>query len=112
MVLAKGKIELGTAAAIKHADHLRLIRQATPGNKGWIDDSVQLKLTRGLTYTGNIDPFIANLVIDCDAPPLGALLMKLAQDMGGADPAAIAGPLAGIVRGLVTKGFLLPGHLA
>jgi hypothetical protein len=64
MVLAKGKIELGTGAAIKHADQLRLIRQATPGNKGWIDDSVQLKLTRGLTYTGNIDPFIANLVID------------------------------------------------
>jgi hypothetical protein len=37
--------------------------------------------------------------------------MKLAQDMGGADPAAIAGPLAGIVRGLVTKASFCPDIL-
>jgi Methyltransferase small domain len=94
---------------LRRSDHLNLLRRARPEDGGWAEESIQLTLTRGLAYTADIDHYVANLVIGCNGDrPLRELLAEMADAMGGVDPAAIAGALAQVVRGLLTRGFLMP----
>lgn len=89
--------------------NVRLNRQARPGEQAWLDESLQLQHAKGLAYIGNIDPYVANLIIGCNGHrPLKNLMADMAQAMGEDDSGKIAEPLIGVVRGLVSRGFLLP----
>ncbi|MDX9787844.1 MAG: class I SAM-dependent methyltransferase [Desulfobacterales bacterium] len=94
------------------APHVRLVREAVPGETGWTDESFQLQLTQGLAYKGNVDPFVANLVVGCNGKqPLKTLLAQMATQLGVDAPEKIAEPVSGVVRELVARGFLLPGPI-
>ncbi len=86
---------------------VRLERQSVPSTEGWAEQVVQLHLTRGLAYSGRIDPFVANLVIGCDGQRrLSDLVADMAASLG-ADPVSIASTCCGVVRGLIERGFLV-----
>ncbi len=90
---------------------VRLERQSTPSPEGWVEVSALLHLEKGLTYTGNADPYIANLIIGCHGQrPLGDLLADMAVSLG-AEPVNIQKTFCGIVRRLIERGFLLPLHI-
>lgn len=91
--------------------NLCMDRQLVPSNQGWKETATQLKLTRGLAYVGNIDPYVANMIICCDGQrPLRDLLSEMARSMGH-DPENIAPTFYKVVRGLIERGFLLPTWL-
>ena len=75
---------------------------------GWGVRSAQLTLTRGLVYSGRVDPALMRLVLGCDGKrSLGELLDEVvpARDRGAADtiPRFLAA-----VRQLIALGFLWP----
>jgi hypothetical protein len=87
---------------------VRLERQSKPTSEGWLDESVRLRLAKGLSYSGNIDRYIANMLISCDGQRrLGDLMNEMANALQ-AEPEKIKASFCGIVRNLVERGFLLP----
>ncbi len=91
---------------------VRLERHSSPSAEGWVDETVRLHLKQGLAYTGNIDPFVATMVIGCDGKQrLSDLLAHMAHSLGN-DPASITPAFCNVVRGLIERGFLLPAHFA
>jgi hypothetical protein len=96
------------ATPLRVSPDLRLERHSMPTDQGWADETMQLRLARGLVYTGNIDPYVANMAIGCNGQkPLRDLLADMAHALEK-DPADIAPPFCNVVRGLVERGFLLP----
>lgn len=96
---------------LRFSPDVRLERQCVPSPEGWVEQVVQLHLTRGPAYSGNIDSFVANLVIGCDGRRrLSDLVADMATSLG-ADVADIRSTCCGVVRRLVERGFLLPAHL-
>jgi hypothetical protein len=86
----------------------RLERQSKPSSEGWLDESVRLRLATGLTYSGNIDHFVANMLIKCNGQrKLGDLMNDMAQALQ-TDAEKIRASFCSIVRHLVERGFLLP----
>jgi SAM-dependent methyltransferase len=89
---------------------VRLRRQSEPSPEGWVDVSTEIHLTRGLAYSGSIDPYVANLTVGCDGRrPLRELLAEMAASLGKSE-AEIASAFCVVVRGLIERGFLLPEH--
>ncbi|MEW6600234.1 MAG: methyltransferase [Nitrospirota bacterium] len=89
---------------------VRLDRRARPSSDGWADESCRLVMTRGFSYSGNIDPFIANMLVKCDGNRLlGELMDEMAVSLG-TDADKMKESFCGIARNLVEKGFLLPNH--
>ncbi len=88
-----------------------LDRQSTPSYEGWVEKSAQLHLAKGLAYTGNVDSYVANLVIRCNGKrPLKDLLAEMSASLG-VDPVNITPAFCGIMRRLAEQGFLVPAHL-
>ena len=99
-------------ASFHFSSEVLLDRQSAPSYEGWVEKSVQLHLTKGLAYTGNIDSYVANLVIKCNGKrPLKELLAEMSVSLG-VDPVNITSAFCGIMRRLIEQGFLLPPHLA
>jgi SAM-dependent methyltransferase len=91
--------------------NVRLERHSVPSAQGWVEEVTRVHLTRGLAYSGNIDPFVANLIIGCNGQQrLGKLLADMESSLG-VDPANITSTFCGVVRQLIDRGFLLPAHL-
>ena len=89
---------------------VRLERQSTPSVDGWLEDVTRIHLTKGFVYSGNIDPFVANLIVGCNGnQKLKDLLDKMAVALG-AKASDITPAFCSIVRGLIEKGYLLPEH--
>lgn len=85
-----------------------LERQSVPSADGWIDDITRIRLTRGFAYSGDIDTFVANLVVACNGERrLGDLVDEMAVSLD-TEPAKIKSTFCGIVRSLIERGFLLP----
>ncbi|RJR20274.1 MAG: methyltransferase domain-containing protein [Nitrospiraceae bacterium] len=86
----------------------RLERRSKPTPEGWLDESVRISLAKGLSYSGNIDHYIANMLINCDGRrKISELMNEMAQSLQ-AEPEKIKGSFCSIVRHLVQQGFLLP----
>lgn len=89
---------------------VRLERHSTPSPAGWVEVRDLLHLEKGLTYTGEVDPYMANLIIGCNGQrPLGDLLADMAASLG-VEAVTIQEAFCGIVRRLIERGFLLPLH--
>ncbi len=87
---------------------VRLERQSAPSAEGWADETIRLRLKRGLAYEGNIDSSMANVIVRCDGNrPLKDLLKEMAGSLG-ADISNITSAFCDLVRKLVERGFLLP----
>jgi SAM-dependent methyltransferase len=74
----------------------------------WQVVSSQLRLASGLAYTGNIDPYVASLVLRCDGQRpvrelLGDLAASLGRDLDGMAPTCLE-----VTRRLLEHGFLWP----
>lgn len=88
--------------------HIRLERHFVPADEGWLESAQSIHLTQGLAYSGNIDPYVVNLIMRCNGRQrLKDLLSDMAASLGK-DPAAIAPSFCDLVRGLIERGFLLP----
>lgn len=95
-------------ARFRISPEARLERQSRPSSEGWLDESVRLCLAKGLTYSGNIDHYVANLLIKCDGQnKLGDLMNEMAHALQ-AGPEKIKSSFCSIVRHLVERGFLFP----
>jgi methylase of polypeptide subunit release factors len=95
-------------ASFQVSPSVRLDRTSAPGDGDWVDETFRLRLSEGFQFTGNADPFIAHLVVRCDGK---TALETLVTEMAGQidEPVEkISGPICGIVREMVAKGFLLP----
>ncbi len=89
---------------------VRLERQSVPSAEGWVDAVADLHLTRGLAYSGRIDPYVANLVVACNGQRiLRDLLANMATSLK-VDTGSITSTFCNVVRGLIERGFLLPAH--
>jgi SAM-dependent methyltransferase len=97
-------------ARLKVSPDLCLQQQFKPLSEGWAVTASELRLERGLSYSGTIDPYMARLVADCDGKrPLRSLMEELASS-AGQDLAAITPACLEVVRRLVARGFLLPAE--
>ena len=89
----------------------RLRQQFEPGEEGWRLTETELRMARGLAYTGGADPVVAQLIGQCDGQrPLGTLLSDLAASLDQ-DASVLASACIGVVRRLVERGFLIPPTL-
>ena len=89
-------------------DALRLHREFAPSKDGWHETESRIQLTRGLAYSGNIDPYVAEFLIKCDGKrPIKDLLTEMAGAMNVSYETIEPG-LIELVRRLVEKGFLIP----
>lgn len=96
---------------LRISPHVHLELKFEPSSEKWAEISAQMRLTRGLPYVGNIDPYVANLLIGCNGQQkLGDLLVKMATSLE-LDPGNIATALCDVVRRLIERGFLLPPTL-
>lgn len=87
---------------------IRLERLSRPSKNGWMDESIRLRMIEGMEWTATIDPFVADMIANCDGRrPLGLLLEKMAQAIDKS-PSDIASAFIRIAKGLVEKGFLIP----
>lgn len=90
---------------------LRLERFSRPSGNGWIDASIRLKMIKGFEWAADIDPFVADMIGNCDGKrPLGLLLEQMARSLEKS-PSDIAPVFFKVVRGLIEKGFLIPPHM-
>lgn len=86
----------------------RLERQCVPDADGWKDEALRLHLVRGFAYSGNMDPFMANVIAGCNGQrSLGNLLNEMACSLG-THAANIAPDFCNIIRSLIERGFLGP----
>jgi len=102
------KVEDLLNARMRFSPDVRLERQSTPSVDGWMEEVTRIHLTKGFAYSGNIDPFIANLIVGCDGKhSLRELLGKMSDSLG-ANPRDITPAFCKIARELIEKGYLLP----
>lgn len=87
---------------------VRLEQRLEPSADGWTMIEARLELARGLAYSGNVDPYMANLLTRCDGKrPLRDLLSELAASLDE-DADKISAGFLEVVRRLIQRGFLLP----
>ena len=68
----------------------------------------ELQFSRGLAYSGKVDPYMVGLLGRCDGQHrLGALLGELSASLDE-DVLEVAEAVCPVVRRLVERGFLLP----
>ena len=87
---------------------LRLQQQCEWAEGGWRIQSAQVRLERGLRYSGNVDRNALALLARCDGQrTLGQVVAELAASVG-AEVERIAPQSVALVRQLVERGYLLP----
>lgn len=95
---------------LRHSPDIRLEQQYEPADHGWKATTSVISLAQGFAYTGNSDPFIANLLISCDGhTPLKERIPGLADSLG-VDAAQLTPTLCPLIRKLIEQGFILPGN--
>jgi SAM-dependent methyltransferase len=79
--------------------------------KGWVERTPRLRLSKGIAHEGDIDPIVAAVITRCDGEaPLLRILQEVAQRFS-IDPAVLAPPTCQVVRTLVERGFLWPATI-
>jgi methylase of polypeptide subunit release factors len=87
----------------------RLEQHFRPSEGAWAVAESELKLQRGLAYSGRVDPYFACVLAQFDGRrALGELAADLAA-MIQEDPAKTTAACLELVRRLIERGFLLPG---
>lgn len=87
---------------------VRLVQQKMPSSHEWVGEVDELHLARGLSFRGEIDPFMEQLLIQCDGT---RTLEDLAGEMAASLNAGrerVFPTVCEMVRHLVARGFLLP----
>ncbi len=88
----------------------RLEQHYEPAEGTWCLAESELRLQRGLAFSGRVDPLAVRLIGQCDGRrPLRDLIAELAAAIQE-DPARIAPPCLQVMRQLIERGFLLPGR--
>ena len=86
----------------------RLEQHFRPSEGAWAVAESELRLQRGLAYSGRVDPYFACVLAQFDGRrPLGELAADLAA-MIQEDPAKMRPACLEMVRRLIERGFLLP----
>jgi len=97
---------LETALCLAPSVRMRQEFQATDG--GWSAQSIELRRAQGMTWTANVDPYVAGLAARCDGQrPLRSLIAELSEATGQSVD-ALTPPVLEVVRALVDGGFLAP----
>ena len=97
-------------AQLSVAPQVRWEQHCEPAEQGWQVITSHVRLARGLTYSGDIDPYVANLVARCNGQrPLHALLADVAATLDSPIERIVPVCLEA-VRRLIAYGFLLPAH--
>ncbi|MBM4037674.1 MAG: class I SAM-dependent methyltransferase [Planctomycetes bacterium] len=100
------------AQRLRLSPDARLHQTFVPADGGWQLAASEIRLDRGLTYAGDVDPYISAILGQCDGQRLLAEALRgLAASLGEDDARAIPAAL-GIIRRLIERGFLLPPDLA
>jgi hypothetical protein len=85
-----------------------LERQYAPSAEGWQHMSSELKLGKGLGYSGKVDRYVEELLIACNGHTrLGDIITDMAT-VHNLDKERISPPFCDLVRRLIERGFLLP----
>jgi hypothetical protein len=96
------------AATVVRNPHLVWEQQVKPAGAGWAMNASQLRLTRGLAFTGQADSTAVGLADRCTGTrPLHAILTEMSLEAGTAGPEVFLS----LVRGMIEQGFLLPPEL-
>jgi SAM-dependent methyltransferase len=100
--------EVFLAQRFRVSPDARLLHRLAPATEGWRLEASELRLARGLAYTGAADPYVAQLLARCNGEhALGELVQGIAADLG-VDPQQTVAACLDVVRRLVKLGFLLP----
>ena len=92
---------------LRHSPDIRLEQRFKPSERGWKATESYIYLSKGLAYKGNSDPYIANLMINCDGQkPLKDLIKHMAISLGVSTD-KIAPTACQLIRKLIEQGFLL-----
>jgi hypothetical protein len=87
---------------------VRLQQEFEPCSEGWRATQSELRLVRGLAYSGNVDPFVAQLISRCNGEHrLAELVNELASSLDE-EPDRVGPVCRDVVRRLIERGFLLP----
>jgi hypothetical protein len=71
-------------------------------------EEAEVELRGGLAFRGTVDAYGVHLLRQCDGRrPLREVVTELAR-LGGVDVDALAATVTGVVRRLISFGFLLP----
>ena len=93
---------------LRVAPEVRLHQGFEPSPEGWSVIESELQLARGLAYSGNVDPYMARLIVRCNGRHrLGDLIGQLAGWLDKS-PAEVTPTCLEVVRRLIERGFLLP----
>jgi hypothetical protein len=85
-----------------------LVRRHVPSLEGWQEDGLTLSLNRGFAYSGEVDQYVADILIACDGQNrLEQVIDKIAA-LPGIDPGKLKPTFCTVVRRLIEHGFLLP----
>ena len=96
-------------SAIKLAPGVRLTQESVQDGDHWRVAASHLRRTEGFEYAGGIDAQGAALLARCDGrTPLRDLVVGLPVDPD-IDRADVARGVAGIIRELMERGFVVPG---
>ena len=91
---------------------VHLLRRSDWSDGAWQDEACQLRFHHEMEYVANVDRYVSNLVAQCNGErPLRRLIEEMAGQTGLAADRLTPAILA-LVRGLIERGFLLPGHNA
>jgi hypothetical protein len=96
------------ASRLAASPDAELQQRSSTGPNGWSVDRQELRLVRGLRFSGTVDWTTANIVAACDGTrTVGELFGDLAAKLG-VERSVIATEGCPIVRRLIQQGFLLP----
>ncbi|MGE5238265.1 MAG: methyltransferase [Chloroflexota bacterium] len=99
------------AMPLQASPDIVLERQYAPSPEGWQELETVVSFRKGLVYSGKIDRFVADLLTSCDGRrPVGDILSAMASSRD-IDKDALISESCRIVRQLIERGFLLPGHV-
>ena len=87
---------------------LRIAQEKGPSPEGWVIESLDVYLRKGLFQKGKIDPYVERLLMQCDETrPLHDLVGDMASRMG-VEAADIEPAVNALVRDFVGRRFLVP----
>jgi methylase of polypeptide subunit release factors len=88
---------------------VRLEQTMQPVADGWRPEIARLHFVRGLTYSGNVDVQVVQLMAGCQAGrTLREVLGEMARSVEGADSSVVMRAGVEITRKLIERGFLVP----
>lgn len=94
--------------AFAAAEDHRVRQTLAPRGSEYVVEQAEVELRGGLAFRGTVDAYGLYLLRRCDGRrPLREVVAELAR-MGGADPDELAAAVTGVVRRLVSLGFLVP----